>query len=43
MKMIEHAINMQVTFSNLINGLLKKYYKLSVLCDAEVGLVFLSP
>jgi hypothetical protein len=43
MKRIERAINMQVTFSKRINGLLKKYYELSVLCDAEVGLVFLSP
>ena len=43
MKRIEHAINMQVKFSKRINGLLKKYYELSVICDAEVGLVIFSP
>ncbi|KAG8483011.1 hypothetical protein CXB51_021879 [Gossypium anomalum] len=33
---IENKINRQVTFSKRRNGLLKKAYELSVLCDAEV-------
>jgi len=32
-----------VTFSKRRNGLLKKAYELSVLCDAEVGLIVFSP
>jgi hypothetical protein len=43
MKRIENATNMQVTFSKSINGLLNNYYELSVLCNAEVGLVIFSP
>lgn len=42
MKRIENAASRQVTFSKRRNGLLKKAYELSVLCDAEVGLVIFS-
>jgi hypothetical protein len=43
MKTIENTTNMQVTFSKCINRLLKKYYELSMLFDAEIGLVIFSP
>uniref|UniRef100_A0A287FK11 Uncharacterized protein n=1 Tax=Hordeum vulgare subsp. vulgare TaxID=112509 RepID=A0A287FK11_HORVV len=43
MKRIENATSRQVTFSKRRNGLLKKAFELSVLCDAEVGLVVFSP
>eukprot|EP01018_Ginkgo_biloba_P019857 Gb_12778 [translate_table: standard] len=43
MKRIENATSRQVTFSKRRNGLLKKAYELSVLCDAEVGLIIFSP
>ncbi|KAI4347478.1 hypothetical protein L6164_008290 [Bauhinia variegata] len=39
---IENKTNRQVTFSKRRNGLLKKAYELSVLCDAEVGLIIFS-
>ncbi|XP_015878031.3 agamous-like MADS-box protein MADS3 isoform X2 [Ziziphus jujuba] len=39
---IENKINRQVTFSKRRNGLLKKACELSVLCDAEVGLIIFS-
>ncbi|CAL9177694.1 unnamed protein product [Musa hybrid cultivar] len=39
---IENAASRQVTFSKRRNGLLKKAYELSVLCDAEVALVVFS-
>ncbi|GFP93743.1 mads-box protein soc1 [Phtheirospermum japonicum] len=39
MKRIENASSRQVTFSKRRNGLLKKAYELSVLCDAEVALI----
>nr|ABK27078.1 unknown [Picea sitchensis] len=42
MKRIENASRRQVTFSKRRNGLLKKAYELSVLCDAEVGLMIFS-
>ncbi|CAN6831252.1 unnamed protein product [Brassica oleracea] len=42
MKRIENKINRQVTFSKRRNGLLKKAYELSVLCDAEVALIVFS-
>jgi len=42
MKRIENATRRQVTFSKRRNGLLKKAYELSVLCDAEVGLMIFS-
>ena len=43
MKRIENNTSRQVMFSKRRNGLLKKAYKLSVLCDAEVGLMIFSP
>ncbi|PIN01001.1 hypothetical protein CDL12_26494 [Handroanthus impetiginosus] len=42
MKRIENASSRQVTFSKRRNGLLKKAYELSVLCDAEVALIIFS-
>jgi len=39
---IENKISRQVTFSKRINGLLKKAYELSLLCDAEVALIIFS-
>uniref|UniRef100_A0AAU7LL70 MADS89 n=1 Tax=Hippophae rhamnoides TaxID=193516 RepID=A0AAU7LL70_9ROSA len=42
LKMIENKINRQVTFAKRRNGLLKKAYELSVLCDAEVALIIFS-
>ncbi|XP_077245527.1 agamous-like MADS-box protein MADS3 [Tasmannia lanceolata] len=42
LKRIENKINRQVTFSKRRNGLLKKAYELSILCDAEVGLIIFS-
>lgn len=41
-KRIENSTNRQVTFSKRRNGLLKKAYELSVLCDAEVALIIFS-
>ncbi|PON32793.1 Transcription factor, partial [Parasponia andersonii] len=42
LKRIENKINRQVTFAKRRNGLLKKAYELSVLCDAEVSLIIFS-
>ncbi|XP_077212210.1 agamous-like MADS-box protein MADS4 [Tasmannia lanceolata] len=42
LKRIENKINRQVTFAKRRNGLLKKAYELSVLCDAEVALIVFS-
>lgn len=42
LKRIENKINRQVTFSKRRNGVLKKAYELSVLCDAEVALIIFS-
>ncbi|KAL9231056.1 hypothetical protein vseg_006324 [Gypsophila vaccaria] len=42
MKRIENDASRQVTFSKRRNGLLKKAFELSVLCDAEVALVIFS-
>ncbi|KAL9997054.1 putative transcription factor MADS-type1 family [Helianthus debilis subsp. tardiflorus] len=42
LKSIENKINRQVTFAKRRNGLLKKAYELSVLCDAEVALIIFS-
>ncbi|XP_020084132.1 uncharacterized protein LOC109707344 isoform X3 [Ananas comosus] len=42
-KRIENATSRQVTFSKRRNGLLKKAFELSVLCDAEVALIVFSP
>ncbi|KAA8515975.1 hypothetical protein F0562_019154 [Nyssa sinensis] len=43
MRRIENATSRQVTFSKRRNGLLKKAFELSVLCDAEVAVVIFSP
>ncbi|XP_062191914.1 MADS-box transcription factor 7-like isoform X1 [Phragmites australis] len=42
LKRIENKINRQVTFAKRRNGLFKKAYELSVLCDAEVALIIFS-
>ncbi|XP_043726057.1 agamous-like MADS-box protein MADS4 isoform X1 [Telopea speciosissima] len=42
LKRIENKINRQVTFTKRRNGVLKKAYELSVLCDAEVALIVFS-
>ncbi|XP_020706092.1 agamous-like MADS-box protein AGL9 homolog [Dendrobium catenatum] len=42
LKRIENKINRQVTFAKRRNGLLKKAYELSVLCEAEVALIIFS-
>ncbi|MED6218571.1 hypothetical protein PIB30_027910 [Stylosanthes scabra] len=42
-KKIENTTNRQVTFSKRRNGLIKKAYELSVLCDVHVALIMFSP
>ncbi|PON54232.1 MADS-box transcription factor [Parasponia andersonii] len=42
-KRIESTTNRQVTFSKRRNGLIKKAYELSVLCDVDVALIMFSP
>ncbi|XP_071702988.1 agamous-like MADS-box protein AGL104 isoform X2 [Rutidosis leptorrhynchoides] len=42
-KKIENPTNRQVTFSKRRNGLIKKAYELSVLCDIDVALIMFSP
>ncbi|KAK3403828.1 MADS-box protein AGL42-like [Eucalyptus grandis] len=42
MRRIENVTSRQVTFSKRRNGLLKKAYELSVLCDAEVAVIIFS-
>ncbi|KAK9103473.1 hypothetical protein Sjap_020727 [Stephania japonica] len=42
LRRIENATSRQVTFSKRRNGLLKKAFELSVLCDAEVALIVFS-
>ncbi|KAL9269556.1 MADS-box protein AGL42-like protein [Drosera capensis] len=41
-KRIESSTSRQVTFSKRRNGMLKKAYELSVLCDAEVAVIVFS-
>ena len=41
-KRIDNSTSRQVTFSKRRNGLLKKARELSILCDAEVGLIIFS-
>jgi len=41
-KRIDNSTSRQVTFSKRRNGLLKKAKELSILCDAEVGLIIFS-
>ncbi|KAM7266736.1 hypothetical protein ACFE04_004633 [Oxalis oulophora] len=42
-KRIENTTNRQVTFSKRRNGLVKKAYELSVLCDVDIALIMFSP
>ncbi|XP_066167314.1 agamous-like MADS-box protein AGL66 isoform X2 [Oryza sativa Japonica Group] len=42
-KRIENIPNRQVTFSKRRNGLIKKAYELSVLCDIDIALLMFSP
>ncbi|KAK7301270.1 hypothetical protein RJT34_12131 [Clitoria ternatea] len=42
-KRIENATNRQVTFSKRRNGLIKKAYELSILCDIDIALIMFSP
>lgn len=42
LRRIENKISRQVTFSKRRTGLLKKAHEISVLCDAEVGLIVFS-
>ncbi|KAG6516921.1 hypothetical protein ZIOFF_020296 [Zingiber officinale] len=42
MRRIENAASRQVTFSKRRNGLIKKAYEISILCDAEVALIVFS-
>ncbi|KAL7002969.1 MADS-box transcription factor 57, partial [Sarracenia purpurea var. burkii] len=39
---IDNSTSRQVTFSKRRNGLLKKAKELSILCDAEVGVIVIS-
>lgn len=43
LKRIENPVHRQVTFCKRRTGLLKKAKELSVLCDADVGVVIFSP
>ncbi|CAN8234064.1 unnamed protein product [Cochlearia groenlandica] len=42
-KRIENTTNRQVTFSKRRNGLIKKAYELSILCDIDIALLMFSP
>ncbi|XP_010274370.1 PREDICTED: agamous-like MADS-box protein AGL104 [Nelumbo nucifera] len=42
-KKIENPTSRQVTFSKRRNGLVKKAYELSVLCDVDIALIVFSP
>ncbi|CAK8537442.1 unnamed protein product [Lathyrus sativus] len=42
-KRIENTTNRQVTFSKRRNGLIKKAYELSILCDIDIALIIFSP
>ncbi|VFQ86832.1 unnamed protein product [Cuscuta campestris] len=42
-KKIENTTNRQVTYSKRRNGLIKKAYELSVLCEIDVALIMFSP
>ncbi|CAK8560937.1 unnamed protein product [Lathyrus sativus] len=43
MKLIEDTTSRQVRFSKRRNGLMKKAFELSILCDAQVALIVFSP
>jgi hypothetical protein len=40
---IENPTNRQVTYSKRRNGLIKKAYELSVLCEIDIALLMFSP
>ncbi|KAK4765568.1 hypothetical protein SAY86_026658 [Trapa natans] len=42
-KRIENSTNRQVTYSKRRNGLIKKAYELSILCDIDIALIMFSP
>ncbi|KAH7520647.1 hypothetical protein FEM48_Zijuj08G0167300 [Ziziphus jujuba var. spinosa] len=42
-KRIENNTNRQVTYSKRRNGLIKKAYELSILCDIDIALIMFSP
>ncbi|KAL0297986.1 UNVERIFIED_CONTAM: Agamous-like MADS-box protein [Sesamum angustifolium] len=42
MRRIDNTSSRQVTFSKRRNGLVKKAKELSILCDAEIGLIIFS-
>ncbi|KAF3777862.1 MADS-box transcription factor 33 [Nymphaea thermarum] len=42
LRRIENAVHRQVTFCKRRAGLLKKAKELSVLCDADIGLIIFS-
>lgn len=42
-KRIDNNTNRQVTFSKRRNGLIKKAYELSILCDIDIALIMFSP
>ncbi|KAE9604544.1 putative transcription factor MADS-type1 family [Lupinus albus] len=41
-KRIQNTTTRQVTFSKRRSGLLKKTHELSILCDAQIGLIIFS-
>lgn len=43
MRRIENPVHRQVTFCKRRMGLLKKAKELSVLCDADIGVIVVSP
>ncbi|KAF8044693.1 hypothetical protein N665_7242s0001 [Sinapis alba] len=42
-KRIKNTTNIQVTFSKRRNGLIKKAYELSILCDIDIALIMFAP
>ncbi|GJN27528.1 hypothetical protein PR202_gb15558 [Eleusine coracana subsp. coracana] len=43
MRRIENPVHRQVTFCKRWMGLLKKAKELSILCDADIGVIVFSP